>query len=94
MRACAGGVEQAQGAVAVEAAEAGGVVALAAAVGAGDVGEGEVDEGVGRRQARRVGSARSQRDVRPGPRPRGVTRWPAAPRAGTMKRPSVPVRRR
>ena len=49
----AGGVEQAQGAVAVQAAEAGGVVALAAAVGAGDVGEREVDEGVGRRQARR-----------------------------------------
>ena len=53
MRASPAASKSAQGAVEVQAAEAGGVVALAAAVGAGRVGEGGVDEGVGRRQARR-----------------------------------------
>ena len=56
-----------------------GVVALAAAVGAGDVGEREVDEGVGWRQ-RGAGSARVQR-MSP-VRPSVVTRWPAAAARG------------
>ena len=81
MRAVAGGVEEAQGAVEVQAAEAGGVVALAAAEGAGGVVEGGVDEGVGRR----AGAARGRRGPRGGRRGGGrgvVTRWPAAASAG------------
>ena len=49
----AGRVEEGAGAVEVQAAEIRGIVALAAAVGAGDMGERRVDESVGRRQERR-----------------------------------------
>ena len=80
MRASPAASKSAQGAVEVQAAEAVGVVALAAAVGAGGVGERGVDQGVGRR-AGAGGVGEGPGDV--AGRGRGVvTRWPAAASAG------------